>query len=127
MSIYESIGGGEALAAVVDDLYERILADDALSAFFAGAQLNRLKGRQVEFFAQALGGPAVYRGGTMKDVHLGLGIERFHFDRVAGHLTASLAAAGVPEAAIAEIAAVVMPLADDIVSGRSTRKAVGAD
>ncbi|MGW2314721.1 hypothetical protein [Actinomadura luteofluorescens] len=46
---------------------------------------------------------------------------------VAGHLTASLAAAGVPEAAIAEIAAVVMPLADDIVSGRSTRKAVGAD
>lgn len=30
-------------------------------------------------------------------------------------------------ATIAEIAAVVMPLADDIVSGRSTRKAVGAD
>ncbi|MFD0533736.1 hypothetical protein ACFQY7_08000 [Actinomadura luteofluorescens] len=76
---------------------------------------------------ESIGGPAVYRGGAMKDVHLGPGIERFHFDRVAGHLTASLAAAGVPEATIAEIAAVVMPLADDIVSGRSTRKAVGAD
>ncbi|SNS70637.1 group I truncated hemoglobin [Actinomadura mexicana] len=118
MSIYESIGGEEALAAVVDGLYERILADDALSAFFVGTRLNKLKGRQVEFFAQALGGPAVYQGGSMKDVHLGLGIERAHFDRVAEHLTASLAAAGVPAATIAEIAAVLRPLAADIVSGQ---------
>ncbi|MGI5330524.1 group I truncated hemoglobin [Actinomadura nitritigenes] len=127
MSIYESIGGEEALTAVVDDLYDRILADGTLNTFFTGMNLGRLKGRQVEFFAQALGGPAVYQGGTMKDVHRGLGIERDHFDRVAEHLVASLAAAGVPEATIAEIAAVVMPLADDIVSGRPTLKVVGSE
>lgn len=127
MSIYESIGGDEALAAVVDDLYERILADDALRSFFVGVRLDRLKGRQVEFFAQALGGPAVYQGGAMKDVHLGLGIERAHFERVVEHLAASLAAAGVPEAVIAEIAAVLAPLADDIVSARSTGRTVAAD
>jgi hemoglobin len=116
MSIYDSIGGEAALTAVVDDLYERILADDTLSAFFVGANLNKVKGRQVEFFGQALGGPMVYPGRTMKDVHLGLGIERAHFERVAEHLVASLAAAGVPEGTIAEIAGVVMPLADDIVA-----------
>ena len=127
MSIYESIGGEAALAAVVDDLYERILADDVLSAFFVGAKLAKLKGRQVEFFGEALGGPMVYEGGTMKDVHLGLGIERAHFDRVVEHLAASLAAAGVPEATIAEIAAVLTPLADDIVSGRSSPEAVAAE
>jgi hemoglobin len=127
MSIYESIGGEAALAAVVDDLYERILADEMLSAFFVGTNLNKLKGRQIEFFGQALGGPMVYQGGTMKDVHRGLGIERAHLDRVAEHLVASLAAAGVPEETIAEIAAVVMPLADDIVSGKATPEAVAAE
>ncbi|MFD0683200.1 group I truncated hemoglobin [Actinomadura fibrosa] len=117
MSIYESIGGEAALIAVVDDLYERILADETLSVFFAGTNLAKLKGRQVEFFGQALGGPMLYQGGGMKDVHLGLGIEQPHFDRVAEHLVASLAAAGVPEETIGQIAAVVLPLADDIVSG----------
>ncbi|WP_141585805.1 group 1 truncated hemoglobin [Actinomadura sp. WMMA1423] len=127
MSIYESIGGEAALTAVVDDLYERILADDTLSGFFVGTKLNRLKGRQVEFFGEALGGPMAYQGGTMKDVHLGLGIERAHFDRVVEHLAASLAAAGVPERTIGEIAAVLMPLADDIVSGRSTPRAAATE
>ncbi|MFD0688223.1 group I truncated hemoglobin [Actinomadura fibrosa] len=114
MSIYERIGGEPALTAVVDDLYVRILADDELKPFFAGTNLARLKGRQVEFFGQALGGPMVYGGAPMKDVHTGRGIERAHFDRVAEHLVAALAAAGVPDTVIAEIAAVVMPLADDI-------------
>ena len=119
MSVYEAIGGEEALVAVVDDLYERILADDLLKVFFVGMNLNKVKGRQVEFFGQALGGPMVYEGGTMKNVHLGLGIEQRHFDRVAEHLGAALAEAGVPGEAIAEIAAVVLALADDIVAGKA--------
>ena len=126
MSIYESIGGQEALTAVVEDLYDRILADGTLNAFFTGTNLPKLKGRQVEFFAQALGGPAVYQGRTMKDVHRGLGIGRDHFDRVAEHLVDSLTAAGIPEATIAEITAVVKPLADDIVSSSPTLKAVAS-
>ncbi|MDL4814296.1 group I truncated hemoglobin [Actinomadura opuntiae] len=116
MSIYETIGGEEALVAVVDDFYERVIADDLLNPFFAGINLNKLKGRQVEFFGEVLGGPMVYQGRAMKDVHLGLGIERVHFDRVAEHLVSSLAAAGVPPETIAAITAVVLPLAGDIVS-----------
>lgn len=116
MSIYETVGGEEGLTAVVDSLYERILADDMLAVFFVGTNLNKVKGRQVEFFGQALGGPMVYGGGSMKAVHLGLGIEQRHFDRVAEHLVAAPAEAGVPEGTIAEIAAVVLPLADDIVA-----------
>ncbi|MFI0351163.1 group 1 truncated hemoglobin [Actinomadura sp. 9N407] len=127
MSIYESIGGEPALTAVVDDLYERILSDDMLKAFFVGMNRNRLKGRQVEFFGQALGGPMAYRGRAMKPVHLGLGIEQRHFDRVAEHLVAALAAAGVPAETIAEIAALVLPLADDIVAGRNASGSIAAE
>ncbi len=116
VSIYESIGGESALVAVVDDFYVRVLADPQLSGFFAGTNMPKLKGRQVEFFAAALGGPDFYEGASMRQVHAGRGISQADFDRVAFHLTAALAAAGVPAGTIAQIAAAVTPLADDIVA-----------
>jgi hemoglobin len=116
VSIYESIGGEPALAAVVDDFYVRVLADPQLVGFFDGVNMPKLKGRQVEFFAAALGGPDFYQGGSMRQVHAGRGISQADFDRVAFHLTAALAEAGVPAVTIAQIAAAVTPLADDIVA-----------
>jgi len=116
VSIYELIGGEPALVAVVDDLYERVLGDPRLASFFAGANMPKLKGRQVEFFAAALGGPDAYQGGGMRQVHAGRGIGQADFDKVAFHLAGALAAAGVPAAIIARIAATVTPLADEIVS-----------
>jgi len=116
VSIYESIGGASALAAVVDDFYARVLADPQLAGFFSGANMPKLKGRQVEFFAAALGGPDPYRGAGLRQVHAGRGISQADFDQVAVHLAAALAAAGVPAATIGQIAAAITPLADDIVS-----------
>lgn len=116
VSIYEEIGGEPALVAVVDDFYVRVLADPQLSGFFAGANMPKLKGRQVEFFAAALGGPDIYQGAGMREVHTGRGISQADFDKVAFHLTASLASAGVPAETIGQIAGAITPLADDIVS-----------
>lgn len=116
ISIYDAIGGEQALVAVVDDFYARVLADPQLAGFFAGANMPKLKGRQVEFFAAALGGPDIYQGASMRKVHQGRGISRADFDRVAVHLTAALADAGVPAETIGQIAEAITPLADDIVS-----------
>ena len=119
-SIYEEIGGQDALIAVVDDFYDRVLADPELTKFFTGTNLARLKGMQVEFFAVALGGPDAYRGRTMQEVHHGLGIAQNHFDLVAGHLNDALAAAGVPGDTADTIIGTVAPLAADIVSPHVT-------
>jgi hemoglobin len=116
VSIYEAIGGEAALVAVVDDFYVRVLADPQLAGFFAGTNMTRLKGMQVEFFAAALGGPQVYQGSGMRQVHAGRGISQADFDKVAVHLTDALAAAGVPAETIGQIAAAITPLADEIVS-----------
>ncbi|MCV7282756.1 group 1 truncated hemoglobin [Mycolicibacterium flavescens] len=115
-SIYERIGGHEALEVVVDDFYRRVLADDQLSGFFTGTHMPRLKGRQVEFFAAALGGPDPYTGAPMRQVHQGRGITVHHFNLVAGHLAASVDAAGVPADTTAEILAAIAPLSADIAS-----------
>ncbi|EWC59150.1 Cyanoglobin [Actinokineospora spheciospongiae] len=116
MSIYQDIGGEGALVAVVDDFYDRVLADPELVAFFEGVSMPRLKGMQVEFFAAALGGPQVYSGRSMREVHAGRGIAQRHFDLVAKHLTAALLAAGVPAGAVEAIIGAVAPLAPEIVS-----------
>ena len=119
-TIYERIGGYEALEVVVEDFYCRVLDDDHLSGFFAGANMSRLKGRQVEFFAAALGGPRAYIGAPMRQVHQGRGITMDHFNLVAGHLQDSLCAAGVPEATITEILDAIAALAPDIASDHAT-------
>jgi hemoglobin len=113
-SIYDRIGGHQALEVVVEDFYCRVIDDDQLSGFFAGSNMKRLKGKQVEFLATALGGPQAYAGPSMKQAHQGRGITMHHFNLVAGHLEESLCAAGVPPATIAEILGVVAPLASDI-------------
>jgi hemoglobin len=118
-SIYEQIGGAEALEQVVADFYERVLADAELVGFFAGANMSRLKGRQVEFFAAALGGPEPYTGASMRDIHRGRGIAMRHFNLVAGHLSDTLLAAGVPESIVEQIIAAIAPLADDIATAKS--------
>lgn len=119
-SIYDRIGGYEAIEIVVDEFYARVLADDQLSDFFAGSNVNRLKGKQVEFFAAALGGPEPYTGAPMKQVHQGRGIMMSHFALVAGHLTDALLSAGVPPPTVDEIIRAIAPLAADIASDHST-------
>jgi len=119
-SIYDAIGGEPALAAVVDDFYLRVTSDPELAGFFAGTNMARLKGRQVEFFAAALGGPHMYTGATMREAHRGRGIAQEHFDLVAGHLIEALGAAGVPDETISHITGLIGPLAEQIVSRTSS-------
>jgi hemoglobin len=86
--------------------------------------MNRLKGKQVEFFAAALGGPEPYTGAPMKQVHQGRGITMHHFGLVAGHLADALAAAGVPSPTVTEILGAIAPLAPEIASGEATTASV---
>lgn len=118
-SIYDLIGGQEAVVAVVDDFYGRVLADEQLAGFFAGTAMPRLRGKQVEFFCAALGGPEPYRGRSMREVHRGRGIGQVHFDLVVKHLSEALAEAGVPDPTIGAILAAIAPLQNDIVSSRA--------
>ena len=86
--------------------------------------MNRLKGKQTEFLAAALGGPEPYTGVPMKQGNQGRGITMHHFSLVAGHLADALVAAGVPSETVTEILGVVAPLAPEIASGETTQAKV---
>lgn len=119
-SLYERIGGHGALETVVDDLYRRVLADERLSPFFAGSNLTRMKGRQVEFLAALLGGPAPYVGPSVRTVHRGRGITVDHFNSVAVHLADALRAAGLDRDLTDRVIDAVAPLAVDIATSRES-------
>ncbi len=115
-SLFKRIGGADAVSATVEKFYERVVDDPELRPFFAKTNMKWLEERQKRFFTQALGGPEVYTGRSMRETHSHLSIEQHHFDLVAKHLTATLAALSVPAPLIDEVIAVVGPLAAEIVN-----------
>ena len=115
-SLYETIGGHDALEVVVEDFYCRVLDDDHLAGFYAGSNMKCVKARQVEFLSAVLGGPGPYTGTPMRQVHEGRGITMHHFAMVAAHLADSLCAAGLHPDTITEILRAIAPLADEVAS-----------
>lgn len=117
-SLYERIGGAAAVEAVVSGFYDRVLADETLARYFKSKRMPDLKKKQVEFFTQILGGGQVYSGLSMKEAHARLSITPEQFGRVAGHLKATLEAAGVEKSMVDEVMAAAGGLAGDIVGGK---------
>ncbi len=117
-SLYQRLGGYDAIAAVTDDFIGRLLADPSLARFFAGHS-NDSKGhiRQlvVEQLCAAAGGPCVYTGRDMKTSHTGLGITEAQWNAAVAHLVATLDKFKVPQAEKDELLAVVSTLKADIV------------
>ena len=117
-SLYERVGGYDALAAVVDDFIVRLVTDKQFEKFFAGASNDskkRIRQHILDQFCAATGGPCVYMGREMKTAHAGLGITNAEWDAAAKHLAASLDKFKVPEKEKGEILAFVTSLKKDIV------------
>jgi hemoglobin len=117
-SLYQRVGGYDALAAVVDDFIVRLVTDKQFEKFFAGASNDskkRIRQHILDQFCAATGGPCVYMGRDMKTSHTGLGITNAEWDAAAKHLVASLDKFKVPEKEKGELLAFVTSLKKDIV------------
>jgi len=89
-SIYDRIGGEAGIERLVDSFYEKVLADGELKVHFEKASMDKLKRMQREFFAMATGGPVIYSGRPIAEVHKPFAINRREFQRFTGHLVATL-------------------------------------
>jgi hemoglobin len=117
-SLYQRIGGYDALAAVVDDFVGRLVTDKQFERFFVGHSddsKKRIRQHILDQFCAATGGPCLYLGRDMKTSHAGLGITSAEWDAAAKHLIASLDKFKVPEREKGEVLAFVGSLKKDIV------------
>ena len=110
-SLYERIGGQEAILAAVDVFYRRVLADRLTRPFFEGVDMRVQAKKQIGFMAHAFGGPEEFKGRDLRTAHALLvkerGLSAAHFDAVAGHLQATRQELDVTEDLVDEVLAVV--------------------
>ena len=117
-SLYQRLGGYDAIAAVTDDFLARLAADKQMSRFFVGVSadsLRKLRQHVVDQLCEASGGPCYYFGRSMKTVHAGLGISESDWQSAVKHLTGTLDKFKVAEKERAEILAMFAGLKKDIV------------
>lgn len=114
-TLFESLGGTPALTAAVDEFYRRVVADPELAPWFADVDMSALRRHQLLFLTAATGGPQAYDGREMHLAHEGLDVTDAAFDRVAGHLKATLESLGVDEPTVQTVLGAVGPLRDPIV------------
>jgi hemoglobin len=114
-SLYDRLGGKDAIKAVVDDFVSRVAADSRINAFFANTDIAHLKQMLVDQICQASGGPCVYAGKDMKTAHAGMGLSEAHFNALVEDLVATLDQFKVGAQEKKELLSVLGPMKKDIV------------
>jgi hemoglobin len=119
-TLYERLGGYDAIAAVANDLLPRLRSDPQLGRFWAHRGedgVMREKQLLIDFLCASAGGPVYYRGRDMTLTHRGMRISESDWSVFLGHAAATLAKFQVPEAEQSEVATFVQSLKKECVVG----------
>jgi len=117
-TLYERLGGYDAIAAVVDSLMVRLAEDRRLAKYFAGHgddSKKRLRQLLVDKICQATGGPCIYLGREMPVVHKGLGIDGADWQTAISHLIGVLDSFQVSDDLQKEVLRLLNSIKSDIV------------
>jgi hemoglobin len=126
-TLYDRLGGERGLTAIVDDFTTRVLADPRVNWERKGVtrgglsfkrnesvtwdpnpqNVENLKKHMRQFLALATGGPTVYEGRDMKEVHSGMHIANPEFDATIGDMKATLDKLQVPNDEQKELLAIL--------------------
>jgi len=117
MALYDELGGAAAVNAAVDIFYRKVLKDERIKRFFMGVDMDKQAAKQKAFLTMAFGGPNNYTGLDMRKAHEHLvaqGLNDSHFDAVVEDLGATLKELKVPDALIAQVAAIAESTRNDV-------------
>ena len=117
-TLYERLGGYDAISAVVNDLLPRLREDPQLARFWQHRgedSLKRSKQLLIDFLCSSAGGPLYYTGRDMKTSHEGMRISESDWSAFVGHLNATLETFQVPQAERDELVAFVQSTKKDMV------------
>jgi len=117
-SLYQRLGGYDAITAVSDEFIARLATDDQEKRFFIGFSNDskaRIRQHLVDLVCKSTGGPCVYTGRDMKTAHAGAGVTKADWDHSLKIFGEVLNKFKVPEKEQQELAALLTPLEKDIV------------
>ncbi len=115
-SLYDRLGGVDAIKAVVKDFVEeRVAKDSRINARFMNTDIPKLEGLLTDQICAATGGPCKYTGRNMKETHAGMKITEAEFTALVEDLQASLNKFNVGKAEQDELIGALAKMHDDIV------------
>lgn len=117
-SLYDRLGGYDAIAAVANNLLPRLMADEQLARFWQnrGADgIDREKQLLIDFLAHSAGGPMYYTGRDMTIAHRGMQISESDWTRFLGHLNDTLKHFDLPAAETDDVLAFIESTKSEIV------------
>jgi hemoglobin len=117
-TLYERLGGYDAIAAIVDEFLRSLRADPMFARFGGGRSLDSTRrGREllISQMCELSGGPCVYFGRDMRAAHGGLGITGAEWEAAIRHTAAALDYCQVPAKEKEEFIALFERYRNDIV------------
>ena len=114
-SLYERLGGLDAIKAVIGDFVGRVVADERINKKFAKSDGARVTHFLVEQVCAATGGPCKYTGNSMKKSHKNMKVTAGEFNALVEDLVAALDKFNVPATEKNELLGALAPLKDQIV------------
>ncbi|MFN0111045.1 MAG: group I truncated hemoglobin [Blastocatellia bacterium] len=117
-SLYDRLGGYDAISAVVEDFAPKLFNDAKISRFFVGMSTDtkeQFKQKNKNLVCNVTGGPCQVISRTAKQSHAGLGITEDDFNIVVKHLVDTLNKFKVPDAEQKELLNIIGTLKKDIV------------
>ena len=118
-SLYDRLGGMDAINAVTESWVARVGGDDRANKKFVRTDIERLKKEVVDQLCEATGGPCTYTGRSMRETHTGMQTTAGEFEVVMQHLAATLDELKVPKPEQDELVELLRPMRDDIVEVES--------
>jgi hemoglobin len=123
-SLYERLGGLEAITSVVDSFVARCAEDERINRKFERSDIPRLKKMLVDQVCEATSGPCTYTGRDMRETHDGMGVTAGEFDALVEDLVATLNEFDVPQVEQEELLGLLAPMRGDIVEVESPETGV---
>lgn len=119
-TLYDRLGGIEAISLVVDKFLTNVASDNVINQRFGPtvaneSRLKLLRNNLIDQICQGTGGPCQYKGKTMLQAHTGMNITTAEFNALVGDLVSALDFYDVPEKEKSELLAVLGPMQTDIV------------
>src|SRR5262249_14054334 len=117
-TLYERLGGYDAITAVVNDLLPRLQGDSQLGRFWAHGGAGGVAGGKqllIDFLCNAAGGPMYYTGRSMKLSHYGMRISESDWSTFLNHAAETLAKFKVGPNEQRDVVAFVQGLKKEIV------------
>ena len=118
-TLFERLGGQNAVDSVVDNFYDKVLADDRVRHFFENVDTERLRNKQRAFITYAFGGESKYTGNSLREAHQPLvenGLNDKHFQAVMEHLGTTMNELSVPEPLIKEACSKILSYRDEVLN-----------